>query len=188
MRHTPHPCLKKKKIRKNNWCLLHSFKLSLTSSKSDDDSIQLLHNRLMRRRLRSASKISKWVMVWMIAMLMILENRGRKKTIIIIIIIITETNCHAMPATRNAASLRAEVRCGSGKSVREQRTGRNHTKQPRRLHNAAIACWGGFFRRVLKWSPFVRSLRGVLSWGVFLWDSFCQHTEIMVYVLKLSVK
>jgi hypothetical protein len=54
--------------------------------------------------------------------------------------------------------------------VREQRTGRNHTNQPQQptiLHNAAIACWGGgFFRRVLKWSPFVRSLSGVPSSGV----------------------
>jgi hypothetical protein len=54
----------------------------------------------------------------MIAMLMIFENRGRKKTIILIIIITTETNCHAMPATINAASLRA-----SGSSAREREIG-----------------------------------------------------------------
>jgi hypothetical protein len=110
------------------------------------------------RGLRSANKISKWVMVWVIAMLMIFENRGRKKTIIIMIIK-TETNCHAMPATINAASLRA-----SGSSVREREIGAWATdgKKP---HEATAAdeesaqrrhrVLGGFFRRVLKWSPFV---------------------------------
>jgi hypothetical protein len=42
----------KKENKDAEFVPLHSFKSSLTSSKSDDGSIQLLHNQLMRR-LRS---------------------------------------------------------------------------------------------------------------------------------------
>lgn len=116
--HSPSMFEKKKKIRKQNWCLLHSFKFkpyilkkrwwidpAAAAAQSTDETTQECEQDIKMSDGLNDSRL-----------LMILENRGRKKTIIMIIK--TETNCHAMPATINAASLRA-----SGSSVREREIG-----------------------------------------------------------------
>jgi hypothetical protein len=116
-----------------------------------------------------------------------------KKTIILIIIITTETNCHAMPATINAASLRA-----SGSSAREREIGAWATngKKPHettaaaeecaeRRHRVLGASFVGSLSRVLSWGLYVESLRG----GVSLWDSFLSaHGNYGILCIKVLCK